>query len=387
MKRSTDRIITSHVGSLIRPPEVAALFRDRPAGKPFDADEQALIRRSVAAVVMQQAETGVDLVSDGEFSKSGFAGYISERLSGFEQRESTRPQTYTRGRDRSRFAAVYAEINATNAGLGIGQIPLVCAGPIRYAGHDVLRTDLENLRAACDAARVEEAFVPAVAPGTIALQRPNEYYGTDDEFLYAVADAMAVEYRMIVEAGFVLQIDDPRMVTSFDSMDPPPSGAEYRRFAMHQVEALNHALKGLPEESVRYHVCWGSWHGPHTTDIDLRDIVDVVLAINAGCYSVEAANPRHAHEYHVWETKKLPAGKSLMPGVIAHSTNVVEHPELVADRLLQYAERVGRENVIAGVDCGFAQGWDLARVHESIQWEKLRVLAEGARLASQRLWK
>ena len=387
MRRSTDRIITSHVGSLARPPEVAALFPDRPAGKPFDGAELQLLSSAVNAVVKQQAEAGVDMVSDGEFSKSGFAGYISERLSGFEQREAPRPQAYTRGRDRSRFADFYSEIDRTHAGLGIGQIPLVCAGPVSYVGQDVLRTDLERLRAACQAAGVEEAFVPAVSPITIALQRPNEHYATDDEFLYAVADAIAVEYRMIVEAGFLLQIDDPRLVTSYDSMDPAPSAAEYQKFAMRYVEALNHALRGLPEESVRYHVCWGSWHGPHTTDVPLQDIVDVVLAINAGCYSLEAANPRHEHEYHVWERVKLPEGKALMPGVIAHSTNVVEHPELVAERIVNYANIVGRENVIAGVDCGFAQGWDLARVHESIQWEKLRMLAEGARLASQRLWK
>jgi 5-methyltetrahydropteroyltriglutamate--homocysteine methyltransferase len=247
--------------------------------------------------------------------------------------------------------------------------------------------DLDNLKAATQTAGVEEAFVPATAPGTIALQRPNEYYKSDDEYLYAIADAMAVEYRMVVEAGFILQIDDPRMVTAYDSMDPPPAAADYQKFAMHRVEALNHALKGLPEDRVRYHVCWGSWHGPHTTDIELKDIVSVVLAINAGCYSVEAANPRHGHEYHVWETVKLPEGKLLMPGVVAHVTNVVEHPDLVADRLIQYAERVGRENVIAGVDCGFAQGYGTARVHESIQWEKLRMLAEGARIASRRLWK
>jgi 5-methyltetrahydropteroyltriglutamate--homocysteine methyltransferase len=387
MRHSTHRILTSHVGSLVRPPEIAALFPDRPAGKPFDAAEEQLLVRGIQAVVKKQAEAGVDMVSDGEFSKSGFAGYISERLGGFEQREATRPQAYTRGRDRTRFADFYAEIDRTSAGLGVGQIPLVCGGPVSYTGQDVLRADLERLRAACQAAGVEEAFVPAVSPITIALQRPNEFYKTDDEFLYAVADAMAVEYRTIVEAGFLLQIDDPRLVTSFDSMDPPPSAAEYQKFAMKYVEALNHALRGLPQESVRYHVCWGSWHGPHTTDIPLQDIVDVVLAINAGCYSFEAANPRHEHEYHVWERKELPDGKSLMPGVIAHTTNVVEHPELVAERITNYADIVGKENVIAGVDCGFAQGWDLARVHESIQWEKLRALAEGARLASQRLWR
>ena len=387
MKHSTDRIITSHVGSLARPPEVAALFRDRPALKPFDASEQQILRDAINNVVKQQVEAGVDMVSDGEFSKSGFAGYISERLGGFEQREATRPQAYTRGRDRTRFADFYAEIDRTNAGLGVGQVPLVCGGPVTYTGQGVLRQDLDRLRAACDAAGAENAFVPAVSPITIALQRPNEHYATDNEFLYAIANAMAVEYGMIVEAGFLLQIDDPRLVTSYDSMDPAPSAAEYQKFAMKYVEALNHALRGIPEESVRYHVCWGSWHGPHTTDIPLADIVDVVLAINAGSYSVEGANARHEHEYHVWETARLPAGKTLMPGVVTHSTNVVEHPELIAERIVNYANIVGRANVIAGVDCGFAQGWDLARVHESIQWEKLRMLAEGARLASQRLWK
>ncbi len=386
MKRSTNRILTSHVGSLVRPPEIAALFPGRPAGKPFDAREQDLIKRSVAAVVKQQAAAGMDIPSDGEFSKSGFAGYISDRLSGFEERAASwNSQAFVRGRDRIRFAEAYAEMEG--GGLGVGQIPLVCTGPVNYVGQDLMRMDLENLKAASQAAGVEEAFVPATAPGTIALQRPNEYYKSDDEYLYAIADAMAVEYKMVVEAGFILQIDDPRMVTAYDSMDPPPSAAEYQKFAMHRVEALNHALKGLPEDSVRYHVCWGSWHGPHTTDIELKDIVDVVLAINAGCYSVEAANPRHGHEYHVWETTKLPDGKLLMPGVVAHVTNVVEHPELVADRIIQYAERVGRENVIAGVDCGFAQGYGTARVHESIQWEKLRMLSEGAKIASQRLWK
>jgi 5-methyltetrahydropteroyltriglutamate--homocysteine methyltransferase len=386
MRRSTDRIITSHVGSLVRPPEVAALFPGRPAGKPFDDAESKLLNASVTNVVKQQAEAGVDMVSDGEFSKSGFSAYMGERLSGFEQREATRPQAYTRGRDRTRFADFYTQIDRTNAGLGVGQLPLVCGGPITYTGQDVLRADLERLRAACQAAGVEEAFVPAISPITIALQRPNEHYATDEEFLYAIADAMAVEYRMIVEAGFLLQIDDPRLVTSYDSMDPAPTAAEYQKFAMKYVEGLNHALKGLPEESVRYHVCWGSWHGPHTTDIPLADIVDVVLAINAGSYSVEGANARHEHEYHVWEHTKLPDGKTLMPGVVTHSTNVVEHPELVAERIMNYANIVGRANVIAGVDCGFAQGSDLARVHESIQWEKLRMLAEGARLATQRLW-
>jgi 5-methyltetrahydropteroyltriglutamate--homocysteine methyltransferase len=386
LKRSTDRIRTSHVGSLVRPPEVAALFPDRPAGKPFSDGEKQLLEREIKAVVKQQADVGIDVASDGEFSKSGFAGYISDRLSGFEERAASwNSQAFTRGRDRVRFADAYAEMEG--GGLGAGQIPLVCNGPVSYVGQELMAMDLANLKSATQAAGIDEAFVPATAPGTIALQRPNEYYKSDEEYLYAIADAMAVEFKMVTDAGFILQIDDPRMVTAYDSMDPAPSAAEYQKFAMQRVEALNHALKGLPEELVRYHVCWGSWHGPHTTDIELRDIVDVVLAINAQCYSVEAANPRHGHEYHVWETKKLPEGKLLMPGVVAHVTNVVEHPELVAERLVQYANIVGRENVIAGVDCGFAQGYGTARVHSSIQWEKLRMLSEGARIASQQLWK
>jgi 5-methyltetrahydropteroyltriglutamate--homocysteine methyltransferase len=384
MRRSTDRILTSHVGSLVRPPEIAALFEGRPAGKAFDPAEKALIKRDVNDVLKQQVAAGIDIPSDGEFSKSGFAGYISDRLSGFEERD-WESQAFTRGRDRTRFADAYAAMEG--GGLGAGQIPLVCAAPVKYVGQELLQMDLDNLKTACAAAGVEEAFVPATAPGTIALQRPNEHYASDDEYLTAIADAMAVEYKMVVDAGFILQIDDPRMVTAYDSMDPAPSGAEYRRFAMQRVDALNHALSGLPQDRVRYHVCWGSWPGPHSTDIDLKEIVDVVLAINAGCYSVEAANPRHEHEYHVWETKKLPDGKLLMPGVIAHTTNVIEHPELVAERLTNYANIVGKENVIAGADCGFAQGYGTARVHVSLQWEKLRMLAEGARIASQRLWK
>jgi 5-methyltetrahydropteroyltriglutamate--homocysteine methyltransferase len=262
----------------------------------------------------------------------------------------------------------------------------VCTGPITYRGQAALETDLANFKAALAGKDFEDAFIPAVAPGTIELQRANHHYKTEEEFLYAIAGAMRIEYRRIVDAGFILQIDDPRMVTEYDSMDPVPSAEEYRRFAAVRVEALNHALAGLPEDRVRYHVCWGSWHGPHTTDAPLREILPVILGIRAQAYSVEAANPRHEHEYHVWEDVKLPEGKLLIPGVIAHTTNCVEHPELVAERIVRYATIVGRENVVAGVDCGFAQGLATARVHPSIMWEKLRMLAEGARLATRRLW-
>ena len=229
--------------------------------------------------------------------------------------------------------------------------------------------------------------MPAVAPGTIELQRANQFYKTGEEYLFAIADAMRTEYRMIVDAGFVLQIDDPRLVTEYDSMDPAPTAEEYRRFAAVRIEALNHALAGLPEERVRYHVCWGSWLGPHTTDAPLREIASVILGIRAGAFSIEAANPRHEHEYHVWEDIRFPDGRIIIPGVISHTTNCVEHPELVAERLVRYAKIVGRENVIAGVDCGFAQGMGISRVHPDIMWEKFRMLSQGAALASRRLWK
>ena len=249
-----------------------------------------------------------------------------------------------------------------------------------------MRADLAAFKKALEGKPFAEAFVPAVAPGTVELQRRNEFYKTEEEYLFAIAEAMKTEYKLIVDAGFVLQIDDPRLVTEFDSTDPAPTPDEYRKFASLRVEALNHALTGLPQDRIRYHVCWGSWHGPHSTDIPLQDIAPIILEINADAFSVEAANPRHEHEYHVWETMKFPEGKIIIPGVIAHTTNHVEHPELVAERIANYAKIVGRENVIAGVDCGFAQGAGTQRVHPSIMWEKFRMLSEGAKIASQRLW-
>ena len=232
----------------------------------------------------------------------------------------------------------------------------------------------------------DSTFIPAVAPGTIELQRTNDYYPTQEEYLAAIADAMKQEYRAIVEAGFILQIDDPRVVTQYGMPDPAPSIEEYRNFASLRVEAINHALAGLPEDRVRYHLCWGSWHGPHATDVPLKDIVDIVLQVNAGAYCVEAANPRHAHEWEVWENRKLPDGKILIPGVVAHTTNIVEHPALVAQRIANYARMLGRENVMAGTDCGFSQGAFNPRVHPTIMWAKLEALAEGAALASRQLW-
>jgi 5-methyltetrahydropteroyltriglutamate--homocysteine methyltransferase len=388
MKRSARRILTTHVGSLVRPAELVEILRRKADGAPFSDGERATLARHVAGAVRMQAECGIDIPSDGEYSKSGFAQYITDRLTGFETRDDLpgRGGGTTRSRDRRRFADAYREIEGGAQGGTTSMANSMCTGPITYRGTAAVQTDIANFKAALQGQPFEEAFVPAVAPGTIELQRANHYYRTEEEYLWALADAMKTEYRTIVDAGFVLQIDDPRMVTEYDSMDPPPSPEEYRRFATVRIEALNHALAGLPEDRVRYHMCWGSWHGPHTTDAPLREIAPVILQIKAGAFSLEAANPRHEHEYHVWENLKLPAGKILIPGVIAHTTNCVEHPELVAERILRYARLVGRENVIAGVDCGFAQGLATARVHPSIMWEKLRMLAEGARLASQRLW-
>jgi 5-methyltetrahydropteroyltriglutamate--homocysteine methyltransferase len=388
MKRSARRILTTHVGSLVRPAEMVEILRRKPDGAAFSDVERATLTRHVAEAVRMQAECGIDIPSDGEYSKSGFAQYITDRLTGFETRDDLpgRGGGTTRSRDRRRFADAYREIEGGAQGGTTSMANSMCTGPITYRGSAAVQTDIANFKAALQGQPFEEAFVPAVAPGTIELQRANHYYRTEEEYLWALADAMKTEYRTIVEAGFILQIDDPRMVTEYDSMDPAPSSEEYRRFATVRIEALNHALAGLPEDRVRYHMCWGSWHGPHTTDAPLREIAPVILQIKAGAFSLEAANPRHEHEYHVWESVKLPAGKILIPGVIAHTTNCVEHPELVAERILRYARLVGRENVIAGVDCGFAQGLATARVHPSIMWEKLRMLAEGARLASQRLW-
>jgi 5-methyltetrahydropteroyltriglutamate--homocysteine methyltransferase len=262
---------------------------------------------------------------------------------------------------------------------GIGMQPN-CVGPITYVGQEMIKTDIENLKAALQGQDVVEGFLPAIAPGTFG-RGSNQYYKTEEEFLFAIGEAMHEEYKAVIDAGFVLQLDDPGLPDTWDAIIPEPSIEEYRKFAQMRIEALNHGLRGLPEDRIRYHICWGSWHGPHTNDIPLEDIVDLMLMVNAGCYSLEAANARHEHEWRVWQDVKLPDGKSLMPGVVGHATNVVEHPRLVADRLIRYASLVGRENVIAGTDCGLG-----GRVHPSIAWAKLKALREGADLASKELW-
>ena len=387
MKSSSSRILTTHVGSLVRPPEIRDLMRAKETGQEFDRGNlMGLVRSAVAEVVQRQSSEGVDILSDGEYGKSGFSAYVNERLTGFDPRPKDPNQgvLLNWGRDRMIFRDFYEEYDRT-AETASGQ-PVVCTGPITYRGQAAVQSDIDNFKAALDGTNYTEAFIPAVAPGTIELQRRNEYYPTDEAYLFAIADAMREEYRAIVEAGFILQLDDPRVVTQYGMPDPAPSIEEYRRFAELRVDAINHALAGIPEDRVRYHLCWGSWHGPHVTDVPLKDIVDIILRVNAGAYCIEAANPRHEHEWQVWENVDLPDGKILIPGVVAHTTNLVEHPELVAWRIGNYARLLGKENVIAGTDCGFSQGAYTFRVHPSIMWAKLQALAEGSALASKQLW-
>ena len=385
MRRSTDRVLTTHVGSLVRPSEIAKEIRARRTPDP------AVVRDAVCDVVRRQAEIGIDIPSDGEYSKPNFASYINERLSGFELRAIKPLQGVapSRGRDRRAFAEFYAEYDRSERDHDPSPGPpttAVCTGPIRYTGHEQVRRDLATFTEALRAAGVAEGFMPAVAPGTIEGQRPNEHYPTTESYLFAIADAMRAEYTTIIEAGLILQVDDPRTAVMYDLQDPAPSGERYRELVELRLAALARALAGLPADRIRYHVCWGSWHGPHTTDVPLADIVDLILKVPVGAFALEGANPRHEHEYHVWERAKLPVGKILIPGVIAHTTNTVEHPELIAERIVRYAERVGAGNVIAGSDCGFAQGALYRRVHPSIMWAKLAALAEGAKIASRRLF-
>jgi 5-methyltetrahydropteroyltriglutamate--homocysteine methyltransferase len=387
MKRSVDRILTTHVGSLIRPQPLQEFLRAKQASKPFDLQAyDHCLTRSVADVVRRQAEAGIDVISDGEFGKSiSWSQYVLERLSGFERRP-VKPggNPFQRGADRERFAEFYAELDAHEE--VATRTDSVCVGPINYTGQAELQRDIENFKAALKGVNVEEAFLPVAAPASVIPDRKNEYYKSDEECLFAIGAAMRTEYKMIVDAGFLLQLDDARAAVTYDRMVPPAAFADYRKWVDMHMEVLNHAIEGLPPERIRYHVCWGSWPGPHTTDVPLKEIVDLILKVKVGAYVIEGANPRHEHEWKVWKDVKLPDGKVLIPGVISHATNVVEHPELVAERIGRYARLVGRENVLAGTDCGFAQGPFYRRVHPSIMWAKLEALAQGARLASKELW-
>jgi 5-methyltetrahydropteroyltriglutamate--homocysteine methyltransferase len=387
MKRSSNRILTTHVGSLIRPQSLQDFLRSKQAGKPYDEKAyQECLSASVADVVRDQAQAGIDVVSDGEFGKSiSWAQYALERLSGFERRPIKQDANpFKRGADRTKFAEFYAELDTKEAVATTTEA--ICVGPIKYTGQAELQRDIDNFKAALKGVKVEEAFLPVAAPASVIPDRKNEYYKDDAELQAAIAEAMRTEYKMIVDSGFLLQLDDARSAVTFDRMVPPASFADYHSWLAGQVDILNHAIAGLPPDRIRYHVCWGSWPGPHTSDVPLKDIVDLILKVKVGAYVIEGANPRHEHEWQVWKDAKLAPGQVLIPGVISHATNVVEHPELVAERIVRLAKFVGRENVVAGTDCGFAQGPFYRRVHPSVMWAKLEALSAGARLASKDLW-
>ena len=392
MLRSVQRILTTHVGSLIRPPALLEFIRRR--GRAEGYDERAYhecLTASVREVVERQRQAGIDVPSDGEFGKNiSWSQYALERLSGFERRPApSESNPFLKGADRARFREFYAELDAAEgppATAGATGALAVCVAPIRYTGQAAIERDIANFKSALQAAGIAEGFLPVAAPASVIPDRRNEYYASDEECLQAIAQAMRSEYKAILDAGLLLQLDDARFAVTYDRMVPPATLDEYRRWVAMHVEVLNAALEGIPEDRVRYHVCWGSWPGPHTTDVPLRDVVDLVLKVKAGAYLIEGANPRHEHEWRVWEGVKLPPGRVLVPGVISHATNIVEHPELVAERLVRIARLVGRESVMAGTDCGFAQGPFHRRVHPSIMWAKLESLAEGARLASRQLY-
>jgi len=395
MKTSTRRILTTHVGSIPRPESIRALLRARLDGKKIDeAQLSARVAEAVTEVVRRQAETGIDIVSDGEMSKTSFLAYADERLAGFVPMTANDPDvpssnagvSWTRRIETRREWRAFREYYADYLPRAMPPAapPAVCRGPISYKGEALLQRDLAAFKAALGRVSVEEAFVPAIAPAMVGRGQ-NRYYATEEEYVFAIAEALRTEYRAIVDAGFVLQIDDPGLGETWDMMIPKPTLEEYRGIQTRNIDALNHALSGIPEDRVRYHLCWGSWQGPHVHDLALRDIVDLLLRVRAQAYSVEAATPRHSYEWRVWEDVKLPEGKILIPGVIAHTTAVVEHPETIAERIVAFARVVGRERVIAGADCGFAQGALYERQHPTVMWAKFEALAEGARLAYQRL--
>jgi 5-methyltetrahydropteroyltriglutamate--homocysteine methyltransferase len=391
---SADQILTTHVGSLIRPPELIAFHEKMLTDRSFDpAAYTACLKQAVAAVVKQQRAIGIDLVSDGEFGKNvSWSRYIVERLSGFEERPGgVGSIKATAGKDRRDFAEFYAEYEAEKGFVGMGKSfaktgLFYVTGPIGYIGQAAIGRDIAHFKSGLGDAGLAGGFMPAVAPASVAPERFEEYYRSPDESLTAIARALHEEYKAIIDAGLALQIDDAFLATYYDVMVPPHSFSDYYKWAEFRVDATNEAIRDLPSERIRYHVCWGSWNGPHTNDVPAKAIVDLILKVHAGAYSLEMANLRHEHEWRVWETVKLPPDKVLLPGMISHSTNVVEHPELIAERITRLARLVGRERVIASTDCGFAQGPFTRRVHPSIQWAKLGALVEGARIASRELW-
>jgi 5-methyltetrahydropteroyltriglutamate--homocysteine methyltransferase len=400
MRNSSDHILTSQAGSLPRPDDLIEANSARESGKTTDeAAFQKTLQAAVVDVVLKQKEIGIDVPGDGEFGKAmghkvnyrAWWSYCFNRLGGLDLAgpglydtppKPTKPgevalTSFANRRDRNKFLPVYKEEVTT--GPAMAKWP-VCVGPVAYKGQEAIKADIAHFKAALKASGVEEGFMTSVAPAS-AARFANVHYKSDEEFMYAIGEAMREEYKAIIDAGLILQLDDPAIAENWDMINPEPSVEGYKKFSMVRIEALNHAIRGLPEDRIRFHLCWGSWHGPHTTDIPMRDIVDVMLAVKCQAYSFEAGNVRHEHEWNVWEDVKLPDGKIILPGVVSHATNVVEHPELVAQRILRFAKSVGRERVIAATDCGLG-----GRVHPMLAWAKLEALAQGAALASKELW-
>ena len=382
MQHSTKRILTTHAGSLPRPADLLAMLAAKERGEPVDESARAaLLPGAVKAIVDKQIELGIDVIDDGEMSKPSFVTYVNERLGGVElDRQASPRRAWAGSREALAFPEFYADSIARS-----GSRSMVCTGPIVYKGHAQLQRDIDNLKRAIGNRKVE-AFMPAISPANVEDWQRNVYYKTQEEFVFAIADALREEYKAIVDAGFLLQIDDPRLV-SYYVVKPDASIAECRKWAIKRVEVLNHALRGIPPERVRHHTCYGINMGPRVHDMEVKHLLDIILKINAGAYSFEAANPRHEHEWKIWGAAKLPKDKVLIPGVISHSTVLVEHPELVAERIVRFAGMVGKERVIAGSDCGFATFAGSKEVHPSIVWAKFEALAEGARLASRELWR
>ena len=380
MKRSGRRILTTHAGSLPRPTDLLELMQRAPR------DEhawQARVHAAVVEAVRRQGETGLDVVTDGEMSKPSFITYVADRLTGFEPSREPGALPWADSKEVAAFPEFYEP--SVRQSPNAAATRYCCTGPIAYRGQAQVQRDIDNLRAALSGLAVEEAFIPAIAPSNVEGRQANLHYKTDEDYLFAIAEAMRAEYAAIVDAGFLLQIDDPRLVTYY-ILRRDSTVEECRRWAAVRVEALNHALRDIPRDRVRFHTCYSINMGPRVHDMALKDVVDLILRVKAGAYSFEAANPRHEHEWRVWQDVKLPDDAVLIPGVITQSTVLVEHPELVAERIARFASVVGRERVIAGADCGFASFAGSTEIHATIVWAKLAALVEGARLATTQLW-
>jgi 5-methyltetrahydropteroyltriglutamate--homocysteine methyltransferase len=388
VNRSVDRIVTTHAGSLPRPADLLGMVRARLQGETIDEGVyQARVRKAVADIVKQQVDLGIDVLSDGEMSKPSFLTYVGDRLGGFEpDPDAPKASPFAKSREFQAFPEFYEWLGRSMPSPAVRVGRIVCTGPVTYKGHAHLKVDIDNLKSALNSLRVADAFIPAISPSSVEDWQRNKYYKSSEDYLYAIADAMREEYKAIVNAGLILQIDDPMLATCY-VMYANMTLADCRKWIELRIDVLNHALRGIPREKVRWHTCYGINIGPRLHDLQLKDVIDLFVKINAGALSFEAANPRHEHEWRLWKDAELQSGTILIPGVITQSNVLVEHPELIADRIERFAQVVGRENVIAGTDCGFGTFAGSDEIHPSVVWAKFRALAEGARIASERLWK